>query len=61
MATEMAIDQPRVFKLNVDEYFTTALSATPAELHPFFISFQDLYTRKYMNSFHAERGKTDIY
>ena len=46
MATEMAIDKPQAPKLNVDEYLTTALSATPADLHPFFVSFQDLYTRK---------------
>ncbi|KAI0092358.1 hypothetical protein BDY19DRAFT_884882 [Irpex rosettiformis] len=33
-------------KLDVDEYLTTSLSSTPQELHPFFIAFQELYTRK---------------
>ncbi|KAF7799208.1 hypothetical protein EIP86_010439 [Pleurotus ostreatoroseus] len=46
MATEMAVDKSQALKLNVEEYLTTALSATPADLHPFFVSFQDLYTRK---------------
>lgn len=46
MALNMAVDKPTGPKLDVDEYLTTALSATPAELHPFFTSFQELYTRK---------------
>ena len=46
----MAVDKPQVPKLNVEEYLTTALSATPAELHPFFESFQDLHSRKYVAS-----------
>ncbi|EDR03186.1 uncharacterized protein LACBIDRAFT_123195 [Laccaria bicolor S238N-H82] len=33
-------------KLIIDEFIGTALSATPAELHPFFESFRNLYTRK---------------
>ncbi|CAL1697609.1 unnamed protein product [Somion occarium] len=45
MATQMAIDHPTP-KLDVETYLTTALSATPAELHPFFEAFQDLYKRK---------------
>lgn len=44
----MAVDKPQAPKLNVEEYLTTALSATPAELHPFFESFQDLHSRKYV-------------
>ncbi|KAA1466869.1 hypothetical protein DENSPDRAFT_831776 [Dentipellis sp. KUC8613] len=42
----MAVDKPRQPKLNVEEYLTTALSATPAELHPFFQAFQDLHSRR---------------
>lgn len=33
-------------KLNVDEYLTTAISATPSELHPFFETFKTLHSRK---------------
>ncbi|KZT00244.1 uncharacterized protein LAESUDRAFT_709155 [Laetiporus sulphureus 93-53] len=33
-------------KLDVDEYLSQGVSATPAELHPFFESFQVLYSRK---------------
>ncbi|KAI0246668.1 hypothetical protein BJV78DRAFT_1252599 [Lactifluus subvellereus] len=33
-------------KLDVEEYLTTAISATPSDLHPFFESFQNLYSRK---------------
>ena len=43
MSTQMAVDIP---KLDVDEYLTSALSATPAEIHPYFIAFKDLYSRK---------------
>jgi 26S proteasome regulatory subunit N9 len=42
----MAVDKPKAPKLDVDEYLTTALSATPAELHPFFESFRSLHSRK---------------
>lgn len=42
----MAVDKPKQPKLNVEEYLTTALSATPAELHPFFQAFQDLHSRR---------------
>ena len=48
MATEMAVDRPAAPKLDVDEYLTSALSATPAELHPFFSAFKDLHSRKYV-------------
>ena len=41
----MAIDKPE--KLDVETYLTTALSATPQELHPFFEAFQSLHQRKY--------------
>ncbi|KAF6749948.1 hypothetical protein DFP72DRAFT_912084 [Ephemerocybe angulata] len=33
-------------KLVLDEFIGTALSATPAELHPYFNDFRTLYTRK---------------
>ncbi|KAI9435847.1 hypothetical protein H4582DRAFT_1817338 [Lactarius indigo] len=39
-------DRQKPPKLNVDEYLTTAVSATPSDLHPFFESFQSLYSRK---------------
>ena len=45
MATEVAAERP---KLDVDEYLTSALSATPAELHPYFTAFKDLHSRKYV-------------
>jgi hypothetical protein len=48
MATEMAVDKPASLKLDVDEYLTSALSATPAELHPYFTAFKDLHSRKYV-------------
>ncbi|CAA7263988.1 unnamed protein product [Cyclocybe aegerita] len=40
----MTLPQPP--KLVLDEFIGTALSATPAELHPLFESFRTLYTRK---------------
>ncbi|KDR77986.1 hypothetical protein GALMADRAFT_224393 [Galerina marginata CBS 339.88] len=40
----MALPTPP--KLVLDEFIATALSATPAELHPFFEDFKKLYTRK---------------
>ncbi|OAX34906.1 hypothetical protein K503DRAFT_411159 [Rhizopogon vinicolor AM-OR11-026] len=40
------VEVPKPQKLNLDEFIATALSATPAELHPFFQSFSDLHTRK---------------
>jgi len=42
----MAVDKPKAPKLDVEEYLTTAISATPAELHPFFESFRTLHSRK---------------
>jgi len=42
----MAVDAPKPPKLNLDEFISTALSATPAELHPFLGSFQTLYNRR---------------
>ncbi|KAJ8690842.1 26S proteasome regulatory subunit [Pleurotus ostreatus] len=42
----MAIDSPAAPKLDLDSFIGTALSSTPAELHPFFESFRSLYTRK---------------
>ena len=46
MALNLAAEKSTGPKLDVDEYLTTALSATPADLHPFFTAFQELYTRK---------------
>ena len=45
-SAQMSVDKPKPPKLNVDEYLTTALAATPAELHPFFESFRTLHERK---------------
>ncbi|EPQ55610.1 hypothetical protein GLOTRDRAFT_75751 [Gloeophyllum trabeum ATCC 11539] len=45
MSTSTAVDAARP-KLDVEEYLTTALSATPQELHPFFESFRNLHNRK---------------
>ncbi|KAI0270670.1 hypothetical protein BC834DRAFT_1011448 [Gloeopeniophorella convolvens] len=39
-------ERPKPPKLNVEEYLTTAVSATPADLHPYFEAFQDLHSRK---------------
>ena len=47
MASSTAADKPKQPKLDVDKYLTTAISATPAELHPYFESFQNLHSRKY--------------
>ena len=49
MATEMTVDKPAPPKLDVDEYLTSALSVTPAGLHPYFTAFKDLHSRKYVN------------
>ena len=49
MASSMAVDKPKQPKLDVDQYLSTAISATPADLHPYFESFQDLYSRKYVS------------
>ena len=46
MTSSMAIDKSKAQKLDVDEYLTTAISATPQELHPFFESFRTLHSRK---------------
>ncbi|KAJ7093104.1 hypothetical protein C8R44DRAFT_835487 [Mycena epipterygia] len=42
----MSIDPPKPYKLNLDDFIATALSATPQELHPFFDSFRVLYNKK---------------
>jgi 26S proteasome regulatory subunit N9 len=42
----MAVDPPKPFKLNLDDFIATALSATPSELHPFFDNFRVLYNKK---------------
>lgn len=48
MASSMAVDKPKQPKLDVDQYLSTAISSTPADLHPYFDSFQDLHSRKYV-------------
>ncbi|KAI9509911.1 hypothetical protein F5148DRAFT_977570 [Russula earlei] len=45
-AAQPSSARPRPPKLDVEEYLITAISATPSELHPFFESFQNLYSRK---------------
>ncbi|KAI0060076.1 hypothetical protein BV25DRAFT_1807834 [Artomyces pyxidatus] len=42
----MSVDKPKPPKLDVEEYLTTAISATPTDLHPFFEAFQTLHSRK---------------
>ncbi|KAF9791981.1 hypothetical protein BJ322DRAFT_1026512 [Thelephora terrestris] len=46
MASSMAVDKSKQPKLDVDKYLSTAISATPADLHHYFESFQNLYSRK---------------
>lgn len=55
----MASSQPKPAKLDVDAYLATALSSTPAELHPYFQAFQDLHSRKYVFCFHT-RGSISL-
>ncbi|KAI0298961.1 hypothetical protein B0F90DRAFT_1729588 [Multifurca ochricompacta] len=45
-SAQSSSDRPKPPKLNVEEYLATAVSATPSDLHPFFESFQSLYSRK---------------
>jgi 26S proteasome regulatory subunit N9 len=45
-STATPVELPKPPKLDLDEFIATALSATPAELHPFFQSFSDLHTRR---------------
>ncbi|KAJ6618236.1 hypothetical protein B0H10DRAFT_2164166 [Mycena sp. CBHHK59/15] len=42
----MSVDPPKLYKLNLDDFIATALSATPQELHPLFDDFRDLYNKK---------------
>jgi len=58
MASSMAVDKPKQPKLDVDEYLSTAISATPTDLHPYFESFQDLHSRKCVTIF-VIRARTD--
>lgn len=48
MASSTVVEKPKQPKLDVDQYLSTAISATPADLHPYFESFQNLYSRKYV-------------
>ncbi|KAJ7699692.1 hypothetical protein B0H14DRAFT_3119983 [Mycena olivaceomarginata] len=41
-----ATRKPPPFKLDLDNFIATALSATPQEIHPFFESFRSLYNKK---------------
>ena len=45
-SAQSSSDRQRPPKLDVEEYLTTAISSTPSDLHPFFESFQNLYSRK---------------
>ena len=57
----MTVDKPKQPKLDVDQYLSTAISATPADLHPYFESFQDLYSRRCVMIYTllAVRARTD--
>jgi len=46
MSVQMAVDAPKPPKLDLDEFISTAISATPLQLHPYFESFRTLHTRK---------------
>lgn len=46
MSAQMAVDAPKPPKLDLDVFISTALSATPADLHPYFEAFRTLHTRK---------------
>jgi len=46
MSAQMAVDAPKPPKLDLDEFISTAISATPLQLHPYFESFRTLHTRK---------------
>lgn len=57
MSASMAVDKPKAPKLDVEEYLTTALSATPPELHSFFESFRTLHSRKYVDTIDFEESQ----
>jgi hypothetical protein len=46
MTSSMATDKQKQPKLDVDKYLVTAISETPADIHHYFESFQNLYSRK---------------
>jgi hypothetical protein len=46
MSSSMAVDAPKPAKFDIESFTNTALDATPADLHPFFESFRNLYNRK---------------
>jgi hypothetical protein len=54
----MAVDPPKPppFKLDLDNFIATALSATPQEIHPFFESFRSLYNKKSVQSSNFLQG-----
>lgn len=47
MASSTNADKSKQPKLDVDKYLSTAISATPADLHPYFESFQNLHSKRY--------------
>jgi 26S proteasome regulatory subunit N9 len=50
MSAQIAVDAPKPPKLDLDEFISTAISATPQELHLFFESFRNLHTRKFVHT-----------
>ena len=59
----MAVDPTKPYKLDLDQFIATAVSATPAELHPYFQSFQTLYNRKYVTEYKLKdcQGSQDLF
>ena len=47
MASSIPVDKQKQPKLDVEKYLSTAISATPGDLHHYFESFEDLHSRKY--------------
>ena len=45
-------------RIDIDEFLTLAIPETPQELHPFFESFQTLYSRKYVIQLLQTRSKS---
>lgn len=45
-STSMAVDPPKAPKIDVDQYLSEAIAATPRELHPYFDAFKSLHHRK---------------
>lgn len=58
MSAQMPIDVSKPPKLDLDQFIGTAISATPAELHPYFESFRTLHTRKWVTFVFYKLGGT---